>query len=173
MNKGKGAGMTGTERSAASQAANDGSRTYTITQLAEEFGVTPRAIRFYEDKDLLHPRRQGQMRIYAPRDRARLMLILRGKRVGFSLVEIKEMLDLYDLRDGQEAQLRVALAKFRERIRSLEQQRQDIDDAIRELDTGCKTIERILAEKAEESATAAAAESARGRLVGYGVNTAS
>ena len=76
------------------------SDTFTITDLAGEFKITPRTIRFYEDKHLLQPSRQGLSRVYSRRDRARLQLILRGKRLGFSLAEIKEMLDLYDLGDG-------------------------------------------------------------------------
>ncbi len=122
-------------------------RTFSIRDLAEEFGITTRAIRFYEDKGLLSPARQGQTRIYAPRDRARLSLILRGKRVGFSLDEIREMLDLYDLQDGQISQLQVALKKFRERIVILQRQKRDIDDAIRELEDNCETVENMLREK--------------------------
>src|SRR5690349_16348535 len=85
---------------------------FTIGDLAREFGVTLRALRFYEDKGLLTPQREGLNRLYSRRDRARLKLILMGKRVGFSLVEIKEMLDLYDLKDGQVTQLKVAHEKF-------------------------------------------------------------
>ncbi len=122
---------------------------YTITQLAEAFGVTPRAMRFYESKGLIHPARKGQARVYGRRDRARLSLILRAKRLGFSLAEIKEMLDLYDLNDGQTAQLRHALSKFQERIAILKSQRQDIDDAIGELEAGCEAFERMLENSAE------------------------
>ncbi|MCC2113902.1 MAG: MerR family DNA-binding transcriptional regulator, partial [Hyphomicrobiales bacterium] len=104
--------------------------TFTIGDLAREFGTTLRTLRFYEDKGLLHPKRDGQQRLYSRRDRARLNLILRGKRVGFSLNEIREMVDLYDLRDGQVTQLRVALSKFSEQIAVLEEQRRDIEQAI-------------------------------------------
>jgi DNA-binding transcriptional MerR regulator len=107
--------------------------TFTITDLAGEFNVTPRAIRFYEDKKLLRPVRQGLNRVYSRRDRARLMLILRGKRLGFSLSEIREMLDLYDLGDGQVEQLRMTLKRSRERLTVLESQRRDINEAIRGL----------------------------------------
>jgi len=120
---------------------------FTISDLAREFGVTPRTIRFYEDKDLLLPRRDGQTRIYSPRDRARLALILRGKRVGFSLAEIKDMLDLYDLGDNQVAQLRTTFQKCRQRIDTLLGQRHDIDATIAELEQYCAEISRILAAK--------------------------
>jgi DNA-binding transcriptional MerR regulator len=119
--------------------------TYTIAQLSQEFGITPRAIRFYEDKNLLSPTRQGMNRIYSRRDRARLALILRGKRLGFRLDDIKEMLDLYDHGDGQIEQMQFTLERSRERIAELERQRQDVDDAIRELKDIVKMIERELA----------------------------
>jgi DNA-binding transcriptional MerR regulator len=107
----------------------------------------PRTLRFYEDKDLLHPARQGQSRIYSYRDRARLQLILRGRRLGFSLVEIKEMLDLYTLGDGGVEQLRMTQRKARERIAALERQRTDIDAALEELREGSRMIENLLAQK--------------------------
>jgi len=106
---------------------------YSISELAAEFEVTPRALRFYEDEGLISPRRQGATRIYGRRDRARLAWILRAKRVGFSLAEVREMLDLYDRDDGRVTQREVTLAKCRERIALLERQRSDIDGAIDEL----------------------------------------
>ncbi len=121
------------------------SRTYTISELAREFGVTPRALRFYEDKDLLHPARDGMMRVYSNRDRARLKLILRGKRVGLPLADIREILDLYDIGDGQRAQLRTSLAKFRKQADELSRQREDIDKALEELERGIGWIEEQLA----------------------------
>jgi DNA-binding transcriptional MerR regulator len=121
-------------------------RTFTIRNLCVEFRVTPRALRFYEDKGLLYPAREGLNRVYNHRDRARLQLILRGKRVGLSLSEIREILDLYDENDGGAAQMAKSLKKFRERILALEAQRDDIDGAIEQLRQGCDRMERQLTE---------------------------
>ena len=121
-------------------------RTFTIRNLCVEFKVTPRALRFYEDKGLLYPAREGMNRVYNHRDRARLQLILRGKRVGLSLAEIREILDLYDENDGGAAQMAKSLKKFRERISALEAQREDIDGAIEQLRGGCERMERQLAQ---------------------------
>ena len=120
-------------------------RTFSIRELCREFGATPRALRFYEDRGLLTPHRDGLTRVYSARDRVRLDLILRGKRVGFGLAEIGEMLDLYDRRDGQVAQMAVSLGKFRDRIGALRRQRMDIDDAIAMLEDGCQWLEAKLA----------------------------
>lgn len=106
---------------------------FSITDLCAEFSVTPRALRFYEDEGLIGPERRGTQRIYSHRDRARLAWILRGKRVGFSLAEIKEMIDLYDVGDGRRVQKQVTLERCRERIRLLEDQKRDIDAHIDEL----------------------------------------
>lgn len=106
---------------------------YTITELCGEFGVTARALRFYEDEGLIAPERRGTQRIYSQRDRARLAWILRGKRVGFSLAEIREMIDLYDLGDGRRQQREVTVARCAAKIDALQAQKQDIDAAIAEL----------------------------------------
>jgi DNA-binding transcriptional MerR regulator len=118
--------------------------TYSITDLAGEFGVTARTIRFYEDQNLIAPARQGQNRVYSKRDHARLAWILRGKRVGFSLAEIREMLDLYDVDDNRKTQRAVTLAKCRERIAALARQRDDIDATIAELQGFCQTLENLV-----------------------------
>ena len=120
-------------------------RTYTIRQLCLEFKCTPRALRFYEDKGLLNPARDGMNRVYSYRDRGRLVLILRGKRVGLSLSEIGEILDLYEADDSGAAQAAKSLRKFQERIVALEQQKTDIDAAIAQLQTGITAMEKRLA----------------------------
>ena len=120
-------------------------RTFTIRQLCLEFKCTPRALRFYEDKGLLYPARQGLNRVYSYKDRARLQLILRGKRVNLSLAEIREILDLYDKNDGGATQNATALRKFRARIVILEQQREDLEHALDELRRACDVLEDNLA----------------------------
>jgi DNA-binding transcriptional MerR regulator len=135
------------------------SRTYTISELAREFGVTPRALRFYEDKDMLHPARDGMMRLYSNRDRARLTIIVRLKRLGLPLADIREILDLYALNDGKRAQTRMMLEKFRKQARELEVQRQDIDTALTELYKGIDWLQGIVENPgpSEESKRQAAA----------------
>lgn len=109
------------------------SETYGIAELAREFDVTTRTIRFYEDKGLLKPLRKGQRRVYAPRDRVRLRLIMRGKRLGFSLDEIREMIDLYDVDPSEVTQLRHFLDKIRERKAALARQQRDIAETLAEM----------------------------------------
>ncbi|MCG8426981.1 MAG: MerR family DNA-binding transcriptional regulator [Chromatiales bacterium] len=109
------------------------SEIYSISELANEFDVTSRAIRFYEDQGLLNPSRKGRKRIYQERDRVRLKLILRGKRLGFSLADIKEIFDLYDSAPGEEGQLNYLIDIIQTRRAQLEQQRQDIDVVLDEM----------------------------------------
>ena len=106
---------------------------FSISDLSAEFGVTARALRFYEDEGLIAPERRGTSRIYSQRDRARLAWILRGKRVGFSLGEIREMIDLYDIGDGRQVQKTTTIARCRDRMALLQAQKHDIDAAIHEL----------------------------------------
>jgi len=106
---------------------------YSVTQLARDLGVTARSIRFYEDKGLISPRRAGNNRVYTVRDRARMILILRGKKLGFSLREIREYLDLYDADPTHAKQLRLLLKAVRDRIAQLEDQRVALDEALGEL----------------------------------------
>ncbi len=107
---------------------------FSVTELADELGITPRAIRFYETKGLIKPKRAGSTRVYTHRDRGRMHLILRGKRLGFTLADIKEYLDLYDIDQSQVKQLQLLLAKIEERVGELEQQREDLDTTLLELD---------------------------------------
>jgi DNA-binding transcriptional MerR regulator len=123
------------------------SRTYSIRDLGKELGVTSRTLRHYEAEGLIAPERRGQTRIYSARDRARLMLIRRGRRVGFTLAEIRELLDLYDAGDGGLSQLLHAQAKFAERVALLERQRADIEESLAELKLGLTMIENKLAEQ--------------------------
>ena len=122
-------------------------RTFTIRQLTKEFSVTARTLRFYEDEGLIAPERRGQTRIYSVKDRARIMLILRGRRLGFSLAEIREYLGLYDP-SANERQLQHARKKFEERIVAFERQKVDIDVAISELKRGINEVDQHLAEAA-------------------------
>jgi DNA-binding transcriptional MerR regulator len=106
---------------------------YTVTQLGAELGITARTLRFYEDKGLITPQRAGTTRVYAARDRARMILILRGKRLGFSLREIKEFLDLYDLDPTQATQMKTLLKKVHLRIARLQDQRVALEQSMAEL----------------------------------------
>ena len=126
-----------------------------IGEMAKTFGVTLRTLRFYEDKGLLSPRRDGATRLYTRRDRARLKLILLGRKVGFSLREVKQMIDLYDPTGSNTRQLRLTLDKSEKQLARLQKQRTLIDDAIAELTAMTDTVRQLLAERAPAQSSAA------------------
>jgi len=126
----------------------------TIREMCEMFQVTPRTLRFYEAKELLSPIREGQKRLFTRRDRARLKLILRGKRFGFSLEEIRQLLDLYAMGDQQQTQLLRTYEIAKERLADMEAQRQDLTDAIDDLKEQLKWGEKMIA-SVKDSAKAA------------------
>lgn len=109
-------------------------QTYSISDLAKEFGVTTRTIRFYEEKGLISPERAGQKRIYSPADRVRIKLILRGKRIGMTLEESREIIEMYDPQNNNSQQLRALLQKVAKRRAILEQQKKDIEETLAGLD---------------------------------------
>ena len=122
-----------------------GARTYTITELATEFDVTARAIRFYEDVGLLTPQRAGRNRVYSAGDRTRLKLTLRGKRLGLALSEIKQLVDLYDADNGSRQQLEAFIEVLAEHRRLLERQREDIEITLAEIDQHEQRCRALLA----------------------------
>ena len=121
-------------RARTTSASSSRAATYTISQLAREFALTTRAIRFYEDSGLIAPARAGRARVYGERERVRIKLILRGKRLGLALSEIGELLDLYEVRRNERAQLAAFLELLAERRRRLLQQREDIEIVLSEID---------------------------------------
>lgn len=123
---------------------------YSVTELAQDLGITARTIRFYEDQGLILPQRAGATRVYTHRDRARMILILRGKRLGFSIKEIKEFLDLYVMDVTQVEQMQLLLNKVRERTRLLDEQRRALDETLREL----KDIEKLTVEALNQKGVA-------------------
>ena len=131
------------------------SRTYSISELASEFDLTTRSIRFYEDQELLHPSRRGQTRVYSSKDRVRLKLTIRGKRLGFSLAEIRELFELWDeTRSGSKKQLHLMLSKIGERRAALDQQMKDITMVQLELESAeirCRqALEELLEKEPQE-----------------------
>lgn len=120
-------------------------KTMTIREMCDTFDVTPRTLRFYEAKELLFPIRDGQKRLFTKRDRARLKLILRGKRFGFSLEEIRQLLDLYHMGDQQQTQLARTYEIARERLADMEAQRDELNEAIGDLRDQLKWGEKMLA----------------------------
>jgi DNA-binding transcriptional MerR regulator len=134
---------------------------YTVTQLANDLGVTARTVRFYEDKALLNPQRVGNNRVYTYRDRARLILILRGKRLGFTLREIKEYLDLYDADPTRQEQMRSLLKKVQSRIDSLVDQERALAETLAELRTIEQQTQAALSAKVPAKAPAKKVRAAR------------
>lgn len=128
-------------------------RTYSIGELCAEFDVTPRALRFYEYKELLEPIRDGQRRIFTHADRARLILILRGKRFGFSLAEIKDLLDLYYVGDGGVMQITATIDAAARHLDELHAKRADLDAAIADLEAHIALARGILEERSRAAAS--------------------
>ncbi|AHC44593.1 MerR family DNA-binding transcriptional regulator [Achromobacter xylosoxidans] len=121
--------------------------TWTISELAREFDVTPRTIRFYEDQGIVSPAREGRNRIFGPRDRTRLKLALRGKRLGLQLSEILTLIDMYDGPGDTEVQLRQYLAVLAQHRATLEQQRRDIEDTLQEIAVQERQCHELLAQQ--------------------------
>lgn len=132
----------------AKRAASAADKTYTISALAHEFALTTRAIRFYEDEGMLAPERRGRARVYRERERVRLRLILRGKRLGLTLSEIREILDLYEVERNERAQLVKFLEVLADRRARLLQQREDIDAVLAEIEGAERDCRRRLANEA-------------------------
>jgi len=120
-------------------------KTYTISDLAKEFGVTTRTIRFYEEKGLVTPLREGQKRLYSPADRVRIKLILRGKRIGMTLQECVDFIDMYDPEHNNDEQLHSLIDDVKHRREKLQQQKQDIDDMLSGLEEVQALCEAALA----------------------------
>ncbi|MEP0236302.1 MerR family DNA-binding transcriptional regulator [Roseibium sp.] len=132
-------------------------RLYTITQLTQEFAITTRTLRFYEAQGLLSPQRRGRQRLYTPADRTRLKLILRGKRLGFSLAEISEIIEMYGKAPGEPGQLRLLMQKISDRRAELLEKRRDLEHALNDLDeveAGCRLRMKELGLEFEDIAAA-------------------
>ncbi|MCA0900395.1 MULTISPECIES: MerR family transcriptional regulator [Microbulbifer] len=126
--------------------ATNSADSYSISELAQEFGITTRTIRFYEDKGLISPERRGQTRVYSPEDRVRLKLILRGKRLGFSLDESREIIDMYDPAHGNLEQLSRLLERIESKREQLRQQQRDIEKMLAQLDEATARTQAALKE---------------------------
>ncbi|HET9537263.1 MAG: MerR family DNA-binding transcriptional regulator [Mesorhizobium sp.] len=127
-----------------------------IGEMAKKHGVTLRTLRFYEDKGLITPRREGSTRLYTRRDNARLKLILLGRKVGFSLRDVKQMIDLYDPSGSNVRQLKLALDKSEKQLARLQKQRQSIDDAIGDLNVALMAVRAMLADRQSSTSNASA-----------------
>lgn len=125
---------------------------WSITEMCADFGVTPRTLRFYEAKELLSPHRDGQKRIYTRRCRARLTLILRGKRFGFSLEDIRQLLNLYDIGDQQATQIALTCRLGQERLKAMRAQRDELSEAIADLERQLRRGEQALADAGPRAA---------------------
>ena len=128
------------DHSVVADSGNDNEDQVRIGDVSEAFGVTLRTLRFYEDKGLIHPKRQGVTRLYSKRDRARIKLILLGKKVGFSLREVKQMIDLYEPGGSNTAQMKVMLEKSTKQLEKMKAQRIAVDEAISELVNGINLL---------------------------------
>jgi len=134
-------------------------KTYTISDLAKEFGVTTRTIRFYEEKGMISPLREGQKRLYSSADRVRIKLILRGKRIGMTLQECVDVIDMYDPEHNNAEQLHSLINNVKERREQLQQQKRDIDDMLTGLDEVQSLCEQSLAAKVTSNPTTKPEES--------------
>ncbi|AZV23561.1 MULTISPECIES: MerR family DNA-binding transcriptional regulator [unclassified Mesorhizobium] len=146
------AGETAANTNISAEAGEDLVR---IGEMAKKYGVTLRTLRFYEDKGLLNPQRDGSTRLYTRRDKARLKLILLGRKVGFSLRDVKQMMDLYDPTGSNTKQLKLALDKSEKQLARLQKQRALIDDAINELSGSMSAVRQMLSERSAPQASAA------------------
>jgi DNA-binding transcriptional MerR regulator len=156
--------MSASARPKAAAAAADAAPTFTITDLAQEFDITPRAIRFYEDVGLLEPARAGRNRVYTHRDRTRLKLTLRGKRLGLSLQEVKQLVDMYESGSDERPQLEAFLGVLAEHRRQLEQQLDDIQVTLAEIaqhEARCRTLISAKAGKAAKPRAVAPAKAVK------------
>ena len=150
--------MTLTQGGKAAANTNDaaaGEDLIRIGEMAKKYGVTLRTLRFYEDKGLLAPQRDGSTRLYSRRDRARLKLVLLGRKVGFSLRDVKQLIDLYDPSGSNTKQLRLTLEKSAKQLIRLQKQRVVIDEAISELSDAMSTVKGMLAERSPAPSAAA------------------
>jgi DNA-binding transcriptional MerR regulator len=161
-----------TIRRSAAPDASGGGATYSISDLAREFALTTRAIRFYEDSGLVTPRRNGRARVYGERERVRIKLILRGKRLGLALSEIRELLDLYEVARNERAQISKFLALLADRRARLFQQKEDIDAVLAEIDGIERDCRRRLKEEDPANRDVAAKSAPRAAALRRGRNAA-